>query len=114
MDIEQLRQGDILVVAPKGRIDSNTSESLQAAITAALAAGMKRLVIDFAGIDYISSAGLRVMLIAAKRLGGGQGILVLCGLGEPVRQVFDLAGFLPLFAVEPTRRSALGRLGVAM
>ncbi len=111
MDIEQQRQADVLVIAPSGRIDSNSSDPLQVAVIGALEGGTRRLVIDFARVDYISSAGLRVMLVAAKRLGGGQGTLVLCGLQEPVRQVFDLAGFLPLFIVEGTRQAALGRLG---
>jgi anti-anti-sigma factor len=68
--------------------------------------------VDFSGVEYISSAGLRVLLVAAKRMGGGG--LVLCALTEPVRQVFDLAGFLPLFAVEASRDGALARLASAV
>jgi anti-anti-sigma factor len=65
--------------------------------------------VDFGGVSYISSAGLRVLLVAAKRLRAGRGTLVLCALGDPVRQVFDLAGFLPLFTVEATRALAVTR-----
>ena len=67
-----------------------------------------RLVVDFSGVEYISSAGLRVMLILAKRVREQRGALALCGLGDSVRHVFDLAGFLPLFAVE-TRAKRRGR-----
>jgi len=110
MDIHQESQGDTCVVAPQGRIDSTTSDSVEKALAAVLEAGGKKIVFDFAGVDYISSAGLRVLLVTAKRLGGGKGSLVLCGLGNSIRQVFELAGFLPLFTVEASRELALARL----
>ncbi len=113
MHIQQQRQHDILVIAPTGRIDSTTSDALQAAVSAALDAGEKRLVIDFSGVEYISSAGLRVMLVTAKRLGAAGGALVLCALGEAVRQVFDLAGFLPLFTIESSNSAAVSRIAGA-
>jgi stage II sporulation protein AA (anti-sigma F factor antagonist) len=61
-------------------------------------------------VDYISSAGLRVFLVLAKRMRDLQGRLVLCAMTEPVRQVFQLAGFLPLFRVEPSQDAALSTL----
>jgi anti-anti-sigma factor len=66
--------------------------------------------VDFAGVEYISSAGLRVFLLLAKRMRDLQGRVVLCAMPEPVRQVFRLAGFMPLFLVEPSRDAALARL----
>ncbi len=106
MDIEQEKTGEVLVVAPSGRIDSTTSDTLDQALSRAVESGERRLLVDFDRVSYISSAGLRVLLVAAKRLRAERGALVLCALGEPVRQVFDLAGFLPLFTIEATR--ALG------
>ncbi len=97
MDIRQVKQGDTVVVAPSGRIDSTTSDAVEKALIAVLDAGERKLVVDFSRVDYISSAGLRVLLVAAKRLSGGRGSFELANLGESVRQVFDLAGFLPLF-----------------
>jgi anti-anti-sigma factor len=113
MDIQQEKRDGIFVVAPRGRIDSTTSDAVEKALVQALDAGDRKIVIDFAGVDYISSAGLRVLLVTAKRLSGGRGSLVLCGLGDSVRQVFDLAGFLPLFTVDGSRDSARARLGSA-
>ncbi len=109
MHIQQDRSDGVLVVAPVGRVDSTTSDTLEQALKAALDAGDRRLVVDLGGVDYISSVGLRVLLVAAKRLRGDQGTLVLCALGDAVRQVFDLAGFLPLFPVESTRDLAVAR-----
>jgi stage II sporulation protein AA (anti-sigma F factor antagonist) len=109
MDIHQDRQGTVLIVAPVGRVDSTTSEALEQALTAALDTGERQLVVDFEGVCYISSAGLRVLLLVAKRVRADRGTLALCGLGDAVRQVFDLAGFLPLFTVEPAREQAVAR-----
>ena len=111
MEIQQDRVGSVLVVAPSGRVDSTTTETLERALAAAFDAGERRLVVDFGGVSYISSLGLRALLVAAKRMRERQGTLVLCGLGDAVRQVFDLAGFLPLFTVDATRSSAVARCG---
>jgi anti-anti-sigma factor len=109
MDIQQEKSDGVLVITPSGRIDSTTSEAVEQALGRALDAGERRLVVNFERVSYISSAGLRVFLVAAKRLRAERGALVLCALGEPVRQVFDLAGFLPLFTVERSRDLALAR-----
>ena len=109
MNIQQNVSDGITQIAPAGRIDTTTSGSLEEAIRKAVDQGARDLVIDFAGVDYISSAGLRVFLVLAKRMRDLKGRLVLCGMPEPVRQVFHLAGFLPLFTVEPSKETALSR-----
>ncbi len=108
MEIAEHRENGILVVAPSGRIDSTTSDTLDRVLSRASDGGERHAVVDFGSVEYISSAGLRVLLVAAKRMGTGR--LVLCALPEPVRQVFDLAGFLRLFAVEGSRAAAIARL----
>lgn len=113
MEIREERVGEALVVAPVGRVDSVSSGELERHITSRLDAGTRRLVIDLGGVEYISSAGLRVLLVSAKRLKEPAGALVLCGVGPSVRMVLELAGFLPLFAVEPGREQALARIGGA-
>ena len=111
MQIGEQRTGSALVLAPAGRLDSVTSNELEKHVVSRLDAGERRLVVDLAGVEYISSAGLRVLLMAAKRLKEPPAALVLCGLGPSVRTVLELAGFLPLFAIEPGREQALARLG---
>jgi stage II sporulation protein AA (anti-sigma F factor antagonist) len=103
------RVGAVVVVAPSGRVDSTTAAAFDAHLAELHKAGDNRVVVDFSDVDYISSAGLRVMLALAKRTKTEQGQLVLCGLEDAVRQVFELAGFLPLFAVETTRAAAVRR-----
>jgi anti-anti-sigma factor len=113
MQITEERLKDVVVVAPVGRVDSTTSHGLEEHLTKVAGAAEKRIVVDFTGVDYISSAGLRVMLALAKRLREKHGALAICGLGESVREVFELAGFLPLFAVEGSRDQAVRRVAGA-
>jgi anti-anti-sigma factor len=107
MKIQHVDRDGIAIVAPQGRIDTTTSSSLEDAIRRLVDGGRRNLLVDLSGVEYISSAGLRVFLVLAKRMRDLRGTLVLSGMTEPVRQVFQLAGFLPLFRVERNRESAL-------
>lgn len=109
---EESRDGATLLT-PVGRLDSESSELLDSAVARHLDGGALKLAIDFREVDYISSAGLRVVLMAAKRLKAAGGSLVLCSMQPSVRLVFELAGLLPLFAVEPDRAAAFARLRAA-
>jgi anti-anti-sigma factor len=109
MDITQERVGGVCVLAPAGRLDTDSSTDLELAIGDLLAAGEQHLVIDFAAIGYVSSAGLRVLLVAARKLEGGKGTIRLCALNPQVRQVFDIAGFSKLFAIHADRAEALAQ-----
>jgi len=113
MQINENRQDGAVIVAPVGRIDSTTSPALDAHLQELAKAGSHRVVIDFSGVDYISSAGLRVMLSLAKRTKDVKGRLAVTGLGDSVRQVFELAGFLPLFTVEATAAAAAAKVSAA-
>ncbi len=113
MQINEMRQQGAVVVSPVGRIDSTTSPALDAHLQGLAKAGDHVIVMDLSGVDYISSAGLRVMLTLAKRTKESRGRLALAGLGDSVRQVFELAGFLPLFAVEATNEAAVAKVVAA-
>lgn len=108
MDIREDRRDSALVVAPQGRIDSNSAGAVEAALLSK--AKEPRLVVDLSSVEYISSAGLRVFLMLARKVKESGGRLALSGLGASVKQVFDLAGFTALFVVEPTVDAALARL----
>jgi anti-anti-sigma factor len=99
MRIADARLDGVVTVAPDGRIDTTTAPDLERHLFALVTAGERRIVVDLSGVDYISSAGLRVMLLFARRVKDAGGRLALCAMGDPVRQVFHLAGFLPLFTV---------------
>jgi len=108
MNIREERLDGILIVAPKGRMDSNSSGAFETLVLGH--AGEPRLLLDLSGVEYISSAGLRVFLMLARKVKEAGGRLVLCAMGGSVRQVFDLAGFTPLFAVGPSLALGQARL----
>ena len=111
MNIATRTQNGVTLVAIAGNLDSNTSPEAQQALDAILAGGGKKMVVDFTALDYISSAGLRVLLGTAKRLSAGAsgagGALRLFGLNETVREVFDISGFSTILAVFATEADAL-------
>lgn len=109
MTIDESTRDGVTVLAPHGRIDTTTSGALEDRVRRVVDDGVRSLIVDFSEVEYISSAGLRVALVLAKRLRGLDGQLVLCGMAQPVRQVFQLAGFLPLFAITSDREAALAR-----
>ncbi len=111
MNLDLETRGDIAIVRPVGRLDSASSPELERAVLERLEEGCQRLVFDLGRLDYVSSAGVRVILLAGKKLRAAQGKLVLAGMGDAVRDVFEMSGFLSLFAVAPTLDEALS--GVA-
>ncbi len=110
MKLETQTIDDIVILRPVGRLDSTSSPELEHALTESLAAGTKRLIFDFANMDYISSAGLRVVLMAAKQLRPVQGKLALVGMSEVVKEVFEISGFLKLFAVGESIEDGIGKV----
>lgn len=100
----------VLVLHVSGRLDSTSSPDLERSLTDSLDSGAINLIFDLSDLDYISSAGLRVVLLAAKRLRTVQGRMVLVGMRDVVQEVFEMSGFLALFAVAETVEIALHRL----
>lgn len=101
MEISQSRIGSAAVFALKGRLDSKTSEAFEQQLLAAIKTGPQKVLLDFSQLDYISSAGLRVLLLAMRALQEKQGKLALCALKPALKNVFDIAGFsqfFPLYA----------------
>ena len=106
MEITTRTENGVTLVTVAGSLDSNSSPQAQQTLDGILANGARKVVIDFSGVDYISSAGLRVMLATAKRLRAG-GALRLFGLNDTVREVFDISGFSTILAVFATEADAL-------
>jgi anti-anti-sigma factor len=111
MDLREDRVGGVTVVEVRGRVDSATAPTLAERLTATLDAPERRVVLDLTQLEYISSAGFRVLLLAAKRADEARSRLVLCGVSGKVRQLFDLGGFLDLFAISASRDDAITSAG---
>ncbi len=111
MEIGESKEGAVFVLAPTGRLDSANARSFEERVLAALEQGESALLIDFGNLDYISSAGLRVLLMGAKRLQQSGGTIALCTLSPSIREVFEISGFLTIFAVHDDRAAALAAMG---
>ena len=111
MDLKEEQVGGVTVLQVTGRLDSTTSPALGERLSGILDAGKARLLVDFSQLEYISSAGFRVLLQAAKRADQNAAKLVLCGVSGKVRQLFDLGGFLDLFSITATRGEGLTAAG---
>ena len=107
MDFETTKIDAVTLVAMEGNLDTNTSVDAQSHINALIDEGATKLLTDFTKVDFVSSAGLRVLLATAKKLGGIGGSLRICGLNEAVNEVFEISGFSTILEVFPTRDNAL-------
>ncbi len=107
LDVAEKKQGEMMVLTPRGRLDSGTSPDFEAMLLTRIAKGDDRLILDLTELEYISSAGLRVLLMAAKRVKAVEGRIVLCALRENIREVFEISGFLSLFEVHDKVGDAL-------
>ena len=100
MDVSEERDGDVVIVRLAGRLDSGAASSAEERLSATLTGEPPRLAIDMSGLVYISSAGLRVLLVLAKQVQQRKGKIALGGLAENVREVFAVSGFDTIFAIE--------------
>ena len=88
-----------MTVALAGRLDTVTAPELEAALADSLA-GINQLVFDLSGLDYISSAGLRVLLATHKAVGSGGGEMIVRGANELVMEVFEVTGFTDILNLQ--------------
>ena len=107
MEIGEAKSGGTLVMTPTGRLNAESAQAFQERLLSRIDAGETSLLLDLAQLDYISSAGLRSLLIAAKRVQASDGRFALCALTANVREVFRMSGFDTIIDVHPDRATAL-------
>lgn len=110
MEIIEERRENILILRVIGRLDSSTSKMMEERLLPIIDSGEGRLVIELSQLDYISSAGLRVFLLAAKRMGNAKGRMILCSLKDAVKQVFDIAGFSSFLTLASSTEEAINTI----
>jgi len=98
MTIEKTLNGTELTVAVTGRLDTITAPELETSLRESYA-GVSKLVLDFAALDYVSSAGLRVILLAQKTM-NKQGEMVIRNVNESINEVFEVTGFIDILTIE--------------
>ena len=100
---------NIKTFTPAGRLDSNNSAAFEKEILSAIDAGEVHILIDFSDLTYISSAGLRVILLTAKKTKAATGKLVLCSLSDSINEVFLVSGFNTILDIQANKDAALAR-----
>ena len=98
MEIKKTQNGTELILAVSGRLDTNTSRQLEAELRGSVS-GITSLVFDFAELEYISSAGLRV-LVDAQTVMNDQGTMVIRNSNQSVMDVFEITGVTDIFTIE--------------
>lgn len=98
MTIEKNLNGSCLTVTVSGRLDTTTAPTLEAEINQSIQ-GVTELVLDFAALEYLSSAGLRVLLLAQKAM-NKQGEMVIRNVNETVTEIFEVTGFIDILTIE--------------
>jgi anti-anti-sigma factor len=111
METSKRKEKGALVISLKGRLDAVTSPMLEKDLKDLMAGGERFFVMDLADLDYISSAGLRSILVVVKRLKEKQGKLVLASLKSVVREVFEISGFSTIIPIFESVDSALSSVG---
>ena len=98
MTIEKNLNGTELTVTITGRLDTTTAPQLEAEFKQSIN-GIEKLVLDFANLEYLSSAGLRVLLAAQKAM-NKQGEMVIRNVNETVNEIFEVTGFIDILTIE--------------
>jgi anti-anti-sigma factor len=107
MDINESNSGNAVIIQPVVRIDTNTSTEVEEKLVEILDRSETNIVVDLNEIDYVSSAGLRVFLMAAKKLKSLSGNFILASMNDHIKEVFDISGFTPIFTITPDTASAV-------
>ena len=110
MKLDSITYADVVVVAPAGRLDHDNCEAFRAGLQPLLdeaLAKRQRIVVDLSDLEYVSSAGLRCFMLAAKEAGAKGGKIVLAALRPVVAEIFQISRFDMVFELHPSVREAL-------
>jgi len=110
MEIKEDKIDDQLVVTLIGRIDSTAAVEFEEKLIEVIDTGCNTLIIDFKNVQFISSAGLRVLLLAAKKVKPQGGKILLSEMSKDVREVFDISGFSSIFEIHNSISDAVNAL----
>ena len=107
MQIRELKENEVSIVAIEGRLDSATATDFESKLLGLINQGERRMCIDCSGLTYLNSTALRGFLVVAKQMGSVGGKLVISDLCPSTRKVFEVIGFTKIITLLPTREEAL-------
>lgn len=100
-------ENDIKLIAVNGKIDTSTSSILEGSLLEIINSGSSKILIDFKNVNYISSAGLRVLLATAKKCKNQNKEFKVCSLNEVTKEVFEISGFITILSVYSSKEEAI-------
>lgn len=110
IEVIEERESGVLVLTPVKRLDGANARSFESLIMDHIGNGEQNLIVDFSRLNFVSSEGMRVILIAAKQLQASRGKFVLCSMKDHIRQVFRISGFDRVMPIRNSRWNALNSL----
>ncbi|WP_028611990.1 STAS domain-containing protein [Paenibacillus harenae] len=113
MNIQATEKNGVTIIPLEGRLDGSNATVAEQAFLQLLAEGKQQFIFDLSGLQYISSAGLRVILVAAKKLRASKGRMVCASLTEQVYDVFEMSGFTTILEMAATREEALEKISAS-
>lgn len=105
--VRQERRGNVLILRISGRLDALSSEETERVVAKLIANGEHRILFDFTGVDYLSSAGMRMLLAAFKKLKVVEGQMAVCSVGDGVMDILKMSGFDEILNVYSQEEEAL-------
>lgn len=114
MEINKEKRNGITCLKIEGRLDASNSSAIEKDIHNTIEKEGAKIVVDLAKLEYISSAGLRVLLVIAKEIKAKNGKVVLCSMTEGVRKVFEISGFTSIFDIQDNVDAALKKFGSSL
>lgn len=111
MEISVDRVNEVLIAKVEGRIDGANAREFEDALNDAIGEDDSKVLLDFSTLSYISSAGLRVILLIARLLQKRSAAFALCSLSDPIREVFEISGFDKIISIHGTQSEAVDKIG---
>ena len=109
MEIVEIQRGPVLIMEPRGRIDTSGAKPFGDRFAEVVQSGAHNVLIDLQHVIYISSAGFRALLVAHKLVDDSHGKLVFCGISAQLRRLFEIGRFLDVFTICATRDEGVAK-----
>jgi len=109
VEVKEEERGDVLVLRIRGRLDAISSPATEKKVFESINNGQTKLLLDFAGVAYLSSAGMRMLLSTTKKLKTLSGKLIVCSISPNVMDVLKMSGFDHVLELTNTEEEALRR-----
>ena len=107
MNITLAKEGEINVVAIEGRLDTTNYGELEHHLSALTENGEKLILLDLEKLEYVSSSGLRILLMFLKKIKATEGRFMLCSMSTDIKEIFEISGFINIFEIFDSKTEAL-------